>query len=84
MRVIHKIEDGQFKALVRGRNQFGEFEVDFYVGGVVQAPARYYTEDRSDAEGTAEAWVAGQVAGGVSVGVGADVVGAGNAAGGVG
>ena len=39
---------------------FGD-EVDFYVGGVVQAPARYYTEDRADAEGTAEAWVAATI-----------------------
>lgn len=72
MRVIHKVEDGQYKALVRGRNMHGEFEVDFYVGGAVQAPARYYTDDRGDAEGTADAWVASKVAGGV--------VGAGNAA----
>ena len=62
MRVIHKVEDGQYKALVRGRNMHGEYEVDFYVDGVVQSAARYYTEDRSDAEGTAEAWVAGRVA----------------------
>lgn len=58
MRVTYKAEEGQYKALVRGRNMHGEFEVDFYVDGVVQAPARYYTEDRGDAEGTAEAWVA--------------------------
>lgn len=79
MRVVHKVEFGQYKAVVRGRNQFGEFEVDFYIGGVVQAPARYYTDDRGDAEGTAEAWVAGQVAGGAVAD--ADVVGAGDAAG---
>lgn len=72
MRVIHKAEEGQFKALVRGRNMHGEFEVDFYVDRVVQAPARYYTDDRGDAEGTADAWVASKVAGGV--------VGAGDAA----
>ena len=72
MRVIHTAEEGQYKAMVRGRNQYGEFEVDFYVDGVVQAPARYYTDDRGDAEGTAEAWVASKVAGGV--------VGAGDAA----
>ena len=77
MRVIHKVEFGQYKALVRGRNQYGEFEVDFYVGGVVQAPARYYTDDRGDAEGTADAWVASKVAG---AGAGdAAVVGAGDA-----
>ena len=80
MRVVHKVEDGQFQALVRGRNQFGEFEVDFYVGGVVQAPARYYTDDRGDAEGTAEAWVAGQVAGAGAGDAAVAVVGAGNAA----
>ena len=79
MRVVHKVEDGQFQALVRGRNQYGEFEVDFYVGGVVQAPARYYTEDRADAEGTAEAWVAGQVAGAGDAAVAVAVVGAGDA-----
>lgn len=73
MRVTYKAEEGQYKALVRGRNMHGEFEVDFYVDGVVQSAARYYTEDRSDAEGTAEAWVAGRAAGGV--------VGAGDAAG---
>ena len=75
MRVIHKAEEGPFKALVRGRNQYGEYETDFYVDGVVQAPARYYTDDRGDAEGTADAWVASKVAGGV-VGAG-DAVAAG-------
>lgn len=79
MRVIHKAEEGQFKALVRGRNMHGEFEVDFYVDGVVQAPARYYTEDRGDAEGTADAWVALQALDQARVGDLA-VVGAGNAA----
>lgn len=77
MRVIHKAEEGQFKALVRGRNMHGEFEVDFYVDGVVQAPARYYTDDRGDAEGTAEAWVASKVAGAGDAAVA--VVGAGDA-----
>lgn len=76
MRVTYKVEEGQYKALVRGRNMHGEFEVDFYVDGVVQSAARYYTDDRGDAEGTAEAWVASKVAGGVV----ADVVGAGDAA----
>ena len=76
MRVIHKVEEGPYKALVRGRNMYLEYEVDFYIAGVVQAPARYYTDDRADAEGTADAWVASKVAGGVV----ADVDGAGNAA----
>lgn len=83
MRVIYKVEDGQYKALVRGRNMHGEFVVDFYVDGVVQSAARYYTEDRVDAEGTADAWVKpapvmiGTVRGGK---VTVDVVGAEDAA----
>lgn len=76
MRVIHKVEEGQYKALVRGRNMYLEYEVDFYISGAVQAPARYYTDDRGDAESTADAWVASKVAGGVVAGV----VGAGDAA----
>ena len=68
MRVIHKAEQGQFKALVRGRNQYGEFVVDFYVGGVVCPGATYYTDDRVDAEGTADAWVDGSKIGPVMVG----------------
>ena len=78
MRVIHKVEEGQYKACVRGRNMHGEFEVDFYVDGVVQAPARYFTDDRADAEGTAEAWVALQALDQARVGDLA-VVGAGDA-----
>lgn len=69
MRVIHKAEEGRFKALVRGRNMHGEYEVDFYVDGVVHAPARYYTDDKTDAEGTADAWVGGVDLGPVMVGV---------------
>lgn len=79
MRVIHKVEDGQYKACVRGRNQYGEFEVDFYVDGVVRSEARYFTEDRGDAEGTAEAWVAGRVAGAGAGDAVVAVVGAGDA-----
>lgn len=90
MRVIHKAEEGRFKALVRGRNMHGEYEVDFYVDGVVHAPARYYTDDRADAEGTADAWVSSKVAsdqfwaGAVGASVGAVVVGAGDSGAGVG
>lgn len=69
MRVIHKAEEGQFKALVRGRNQYGEFVVDFYVDGVVCPGATYYTDDRADAEGTADAWVGGVDLGPVMAGV---------------
>lgn len=82
MRVIHKAEQGQFKALVRGRNMHGEFVVDFYVDGVVHAPATYYTDDKADAEGTADAWVAGALDQGQAGG--AVVVGAGDAGAGVG
>lgn len=86
MRVIYKAEEGQFKALVRGRNMHGEFEVDFYVDGVVCPGATYYTDDRADAEGTADAWVGGVDLGPVMVGVivggkvRLDVVGAAEAA----
>lgn len=80
MRVIYKAEEGQFKALVRGRNMHGEYEVDFYVDGVVHAPARYFTDDRADAEGTADAWVAGQAGGAVVVGAGDAGAGVGAAA----
>lgn len=86
MRVIYKAEEGQFKALVRGRNQYGEFVVDFYVDGVVSPDARYFTDDRADAEGTADAWVGGVDLGPVIVGAIVDgkvrvaVVGAGEAA----
>ena len=68
MRVIHKAEEGQFKALVRGRNMHGEFAVDFYVDGVVCPGATYYTDDRADAVGTADAWVGGVDLGPVMVG----------------
>ena len=90
MRVIHKAEEGQFKALVRGRNQYGEFVVDFYVDGVVNPAATYYTDDKADAVGTADAWVSSKVAsdqfwaGAVGASVGAVVVGAGDAGAGVG
>ena len=69
MRVIHKAEQGQFKALVRGRNMHGEYEVDFYVDGVVNPEARYFTDDKADAVGTADAWVGGVDLGPVMVGV---------------
>ena len=69
MRVIHKAEEGQFKALVRGRNMHGEFVVDFYVDGVVSPGATYYTDDKTDAVGTADAWVGGVDLGPVMVGV---------------
>lgn len=68
MRVIHKAEQGQFKALVRGRNQYGEFVVDFYVDGAVCPGATYYTDDKVDAVGTADAWVGGVDLGPVMVG----------------
>lgn len=68
MKVIYKAEEGQLKALVRGRNMHGEYEVDFYVDGVVCPGATYYTDDRVDAEGTADAWVDGSKIGPVMVG----------------
>lgn len=80
MRVIHKAEEGRFKALVRGRNMHGEYEVDFYVDGVVNPAATYYTDDKADAEGTADAWVAGQAGGAVVVGAGDAGAGVGAAA----
>lgn len=82
MRVIHTAEEGQYKALVRGRNMHGEYEVDFYVAGAMQSAARYFTDDRVDAEGTADAWVASKVASDQfwAEAVGVSVVGAGSAA----
>lgn len=77
-RIIYTAEsdDKVYAARVRAKNQWGDYTVQFFVGGVHNQAANYFTDDRADAEGTAEAWVAGQVAGGVGVGV----VGAGNAA----
>lgn len=77
-RTIYTVEsdDGSVVARVRSKNQWGDYVVQFFVGGVHNQDADYFTDDRGDAESTAEAWLAGQVAGGV----GADVVGAGNAA----
>lgn len=83
MRVIHKVEDGQYKALVRSKNQWGDYVVQFFVGGVHNQDADYFTDDRGDAEGTADAWVKpapvmiGTVRGGK---VTVDVVGAEDAA----
>ncbi len=68
MRVIHKAEEGPFKATVRGRNQFGEFIVDFYIDGEVNPDARYFTDDKMDAVGTADAWVGGVDLGPIMVG----------------
>ena len=68
MRVIYKAEQGPFKAVVRGRNQYGELAVDFYIDGVVCPGATYFTDDRADAEGTADAWVGGVDLGPVMVG----------------
>ena len=78
-RIIYTAEsdDKVYAARVRAKSQWGDHIVQFFVGGVHNQAADYFTDDRGDAEGTADAWVAGRVAGAGGVGV----VGAGNAAG---
>lgn len=57
-----KVDGRTHQAVVpRSRNEFGEYVVRFYVDGVHQARADYHTDDRDDAIGTAEAFVAAPV-----------------------
>lgn len=52
------VESGDRCAVVSGsRNAWGDFTVKFYLAGVYQKDADYFTEDRGDALGTAEHWV---------------------------
>lgn len=52
------VESGDRCAVVSGsRNAWGDFTVKFYLAGVHQTDADYFTEDRGDALGTAEHWV---------------------------
>lgn len=50
------------KAVVRAKNEYGEFTVEFFVGGVHKPEADYFTDDRQDAIITADTWVAGEIA----------------------
>ena len=43
------------RADVTGPNSFGDYKARFFVDGIHQKDADYYTDDKSDATGTAQA-----------------------------
>lgn len=57
MRYIAQYQQGVFKAMVWLHGAMGEYMVKFYIDGVHQSEADYFTDDKEDAIGTMHHWV---------------------------
>lgn len=54
MRLITKVTQGIYSAAIRYNSSLREYVVKFYVDGVHQVDADYFTDSKEDAIGTAE------------------------------
>ena len=54
MRLITKVTKGIYSAAVRYNSELKEYRVKFYINGVHQVDADYFTDSKNDAIGTAE------------------------------
>ena len=53
MKTIYKVDANPIKAIVRGKNDYGEYVVSFYAYGLELPDSKYYSDDKNDAIGTA-------------------------------
>lgn len=63
LRKIGEVQNGERKAVIHFIPAAHEFRVRLWLAGVCDPEADYFTNDREDAEGTAQAMVAGGMVG---------------------
>lgn len=56
MRKIATRQNGALKAEIHHNKEYDEYLVKFYIVGVYQKRADYFTDDKSDAISTAQHW----------------------------